>query len=63
RSDELFALAGCFPFTAVDNLGTGAAVVIGVRVAIGGVRKVSESPHFFLELAFGFGAATPVAQA
>nr|GFC99956.1 hypothetical protein [Tanacetum cinerariifolium] len=46
-----------------DNLGTRASVVIGVRVAIEGVREVLESPFFFLALAFGFGAATPVAQA
>nr|GFC67616.1 hypothetical protein [Tanacetum cinerariifolium] len=52
-----------FPFAAAVILGTGAAVVIGVGVAIGGVREVSESPLFFLALAFGFGAATPVAQA
>nr|GFD21992.1 hypothetical protein [Tanacetum cinerariifolium] len=54
------AHAGCLPLAAADSLGTGAAVVIGVGVAIGGVREVSESPLFFLALAFGFGAATPV---
>nr|GFB92607.1 hypothetical protein [Tanacetum cinerariifolium] len=44
---------------AADSLGTRAAVVIDVGVAIGGVREVSESPIFFLALAFGFGTATP----
>nr|GFD00466.1 hypothetical protein [Tanacetum cinerariifolium] len=37
----------------------------GVRVATGagGVVDVAEPPCFFLALAFGFGAASPVAQA
>nr|GFD21830.1 hypothetical protein [Tanacetum cinerariifolium] len=40
-------------------------VVIGVRVAIGvgGVVDDSEPPLFLLAPAFGFGAASPVAQA
>nr|GFA28338.1 hypothetical protein [Tanacetum cinerariifolium] len=58
------ALAGCFPLAAAVSLGV-AAVVIGLRdaTAVGGVVDESKPPLFLLALAFGFGAASPVAQA
>nr|GFD45427.1 hypothetical protein [Tanacetum cinerariifolium] len=42
-------------------LGADTTVVVGVGV--GGIVEEAESPFFFLSLAFGFGAAFPVAQA
>nr|GFD43199.1 hypothetical protein [Tanacetum cinerariifolium] len=41
--------------------GADSAVVVGVRV--GGVVEEAESPFFFLVLAFGLGAASPIAHA
>nr|GFC86584.1 hypothetical protein [Tanacetum cinerariifolium] len=43
RSDELFALADCFPFVAAVILGTGAAVVIA---GSDGVLADACSPSF-----------------
>nr|GFC52859.1 hypothetical protein [Tanacetum cinerariifolium] len=42
-----------------------ATIVIGLgdATAVGGVVEKSEPPLFLLALAFGFGAASPVAQA
>nr|GFA88649.1 hypothetical protein [Tanacetum cinerariifolium] len=60
-SDELFALAGYFPFAVEVSLGAAVTVVIGVGIAVGGVMEVSESLFFLLALAFGLGAASPVA--
>nr|GFC28574.1 hypothetical protein [Tanacetum cinerariifolium] len=57
----VIALAGCLPLAVEDSLGANTTVVVGVRV--GGVVEEAESPFFFLALAFGFGAASPVAQA
>nr|GFD06259.1 hypothetical protein [Tanacetum cinerariifolium] len=61
----LVALAGCFPLAATVSLGASATVVIGLGDAtvVGGVVEESEPPLFRLALAFGFGAASPVAQA
>nr|GFD45970.1 hypothetical protein [Tanacetum cinerariifolium] len=44
-----------------DSLGADTTVVVGVGV--GGVVEEAELPFFFLARAFGFGAASPVAQA
>nr|GFA24611.1 hypothetical protein [Tanacetum cinerariifolium] len=54
------ALAGCLPLAVADILGADTTVVVGVGVE--GVVEEAESPFFFLELAFGFGVASPVAQ-
>nr|GFC92229.1 hypothetical protein [Tanacetum cinerariifolium] len=62
-SDELLAVAGYLPFAAAVSLGVTTTVIIGVVVAVGGVMKVSEPLIFLLALAFGLGAASPVAQA
>nr|GFB98459.1 hypothetical protein [Tanacetum cinerariifolium] len=64
-SAGLVALAGYFPLAAADSLGSATTVVVGAGVAIGvrGVVDEAEPPFFFLALAFGFGAASPVAQA
>nr|GFD35901.1 hypothetical protein [Tanacetum cinerariifolium] len=53
------------PLAAADSLGAATTVVVGVGVAmeVGGVVDEAEPPVFFLALAFGFGAASPVAQA
>nr|GFB15743.1 hypothetical protein [Tanacetum cinerariifolium] len=61
----LVALAGCFPLAAAVSLGEATIVVIGVgvEIGVGGVVDVLEPPLFLLALAFGFGAASPVAQA
>nr|GFD22135.1 hypothetical protein [Tanacetum cinerariifolium] len=61
----LIALAGCFPLAAAVSLGAAAIVVIGLgdTTAVGGVVEELEPPLFLLVLVFGFGAATPVAQA
>nr|GFD45545.1 hypothetical protein [Tanacetum cinerariifolium] len=48
-----------FPLAEADSRGADSAVVVGVGV--GGV--VEESPFFFLALALGLGAASPIAQA
>nr|GFD52004.1 hypothetical protein [Tanacetum cinerariifolium] len=55
------ALKGCFLLAEADNRGADSAMVVGVGV--GGVVEEAESPFFFLALAFGFSAASPVAQA
>nr|GFD37649.1 hypothetical protein [Tanacetum cinerariifolium] len=44
-----------------DSRGADSAVVVGVGV--GGVVEEVESSFFFLALAFGLGAASPIAQA
>nr|GFD52541.1 hypothetical protein [Tanacetum cinerariifolium] len=55
------ALDGYFPLAATDSRGADSAMVVGVRV--GGVVEEAESPFFFLALALGLGAASPIAQA
>nr|GFC03668.1 hypothetical protein [Tanacetum cinerariifolium] len=40
---------------------TTGVVGIGVAIGVGGVVDEVEPPFFFLALAFGFGAASPVA--
>nr|GFC80891.1 hypothetical protein [Tanacetum cinerariifolium] len=57
----VIALAGCLPLAVVDSLEADTTVVVGVGV--GRVVEEAKSPFFFLALAFGFGAASPVAQA
>nr|GFC82263.1 hypothetical protein [Tanacetum cinerariifolium] len=59
-STGVVALKGCFPLAVSDSRGADSAVVVGVRV--GGVVEEAESPFFFLELAFGLGAASPITQ-
>nr|GFD30999.1 hypothetical protein [Tanacetum cinerariifolium] len=51
----------CFPLSEADSHGADSAVVVGVGV--GGVAEEAESPLFFLALAFGLGAASPIAHA
>nr|GFC69006.1 hypothetical protein [Tanacetum cinerariifolium] len=55
------ALAGCLPLAVADSLGADSTVVVGGGV--GRVVEEAESPFFFLALAFGLGAASPIAQA
>nr|GFD07987.1 hypothetical protein [Tanacetum cinerariifolium] len=62
-SDRLLDLAGCLPFVAAVSVGVTATIVFGVVVAVGGVMEVSEPLIFLLALAFGLGAASPVAKA
>nr|GFC83790.1 hypothetical protein [Tanacetum cinerariifolium] len=63
-SDGLLALAGCLPFAAAVSLEVPTPVVgLGDAIAVGGVMKELEPPLFLLALAFGLGAASPVAQA
>nr|GFD61412.1 hypothetical protein [Tanacetum cinerariifolium] len=57
----VIALAGCLPLAVADSLEANTTVV--VRVGVGGVVDEAKSPLFFLALAFGFGVASPVAQA
>nr|GFC91749.1 hypothetical protein [Tanacetum cinerariifolium] len=45
----------------IDSRGADSVVVVGVRV--GGVVEEAKSPFFFLALAFGLGAASPIAHA
>nr|GFD48099.1 hypothetical protein [Tanacetum cinerariifolium] len=61
----LVAMAGCFLVAAAVSLGAATTIVVGVRVEIGvkGVVDEAEPPLFFLALTFGFGAASPMAQA
>nr|GEU47533.1 putative ribonuclease H-like domain-containing protein [Tanacetum cinerariifolium] len=58
---SVVALDGCFPLAVADSLGADSTVVVGVGV--GGVVEEAESPFFFLALAFGLGAASPITQA
>nr|GFC36530.1 hypothetical protein [Tanacetum cinerariifolium] len=51
----------CFPLAEADSHGVDSAVVIGVLED--GVVEEAESPFFFLALAFGLGAASPIAHA
>nr|GFD38748.1 hypothetical protein [Tanacetum cinerariifolium] len=60
-STGVVALKGCLPLADADSHGADSARVVGVGV--GGVVKEAESPFFFRALAFGLGAASPIAHA
>nr|GFD36038.1 hypothetical protein [Tanacetum cinerariifolium] len=60
-STGVVGLKGRLPLADADSRGADSAVVFGVGVGV--VVEEAESPFFFLALAFGLGAASPIAHA